>query len=223
MTLSRNLYRNLVPFETANDHFFLLPPNRFAVQICNRRGIYRGRKRVGWKFTPLRQWVMGTLNQRISEPAKFPMSDAIMGCKALSFGLNVSEIDGLPADDLGGLNVVRSRDPAVRFTLTSDSVLALRRLARGFGVKVKKRTVPPKLTFTASDGKVQLALSALNEVSKFAVTTDAEVITPMTRTIDPKCLKHLSIDDYDVTVGTDGVFEMIGIETGLVFLTDTRP
>lgn len=223
MTLSRNLRRNLTPFETANDHFFLLPPNRFAVQICDRRAIYRERKRVGWKYTPLGNWVIGTLNQRISEPVKFSMSEAMMGCRALSYGLNAVEVEGSPSGDLSGLNVVRSTDPAVRCTLTRQSVILLRRLARGFGVKVNKRTVPPKLTLAAREGQVHLTLSAVNGLSKFVLTTDAEVISPITRTIEPKCLKHLCVDDYDVTLGTDGVLEMIGIESGLVFLIATRP
>lgn len=221
MILSRNLQRNLRPFAHATNEFFLLPPNRFALQISKRRGVRKDGKRVGWKYDPQGQWVIGTLNQRIAVPGKFSMTDAIIGCLAFSQGWDVDNLESLPTGKLPDFDACRSRDALVRFTLTRGEITLLRRLAKGFAVKVKKRSVPPKFVISGQDGQIRLEMSALNEVSKIVLTVNAEIVSPITRSFAPHLLNHLRPDDYDVTVDAKGLVEMIGIETGLVFLTPT--
>lgn len=222
MTFSRNLERNLRPFANATNEFLLLPPNRFALQICSRRGIYEERKRIGWKYTPTGHWVLGTLNQPVADLRKFSMPDALMQCRALSRGWSANDLESLPLGKVVDFSACRSSDAVLHFTLNRDAIALLQRVARGFAVKVKKRRIPPNITLLADGGGIRLHISSIDETSKIAVAMTGEITTPIKRNLDTTMVKYLCVDDYAVTVDAKGIVEMIGIETGLVFLIHTR-
>jgi hypothetical protein len=57
--------------------------------------------------------------------------------------------------------------------------------------------------------------------ASFRQTLDADVALPFSGSISAETLKCLCSEDYAVTIDVKGVVEMIGVESGLVFLIPT--
>jgi hypothetical protein len=55
----------------------------------------------------------------------------------------------------------------------------------------------------------------------FCQTQIADVNAPFAGSISADTLKSLRLEDYTVTIDVKGIIEMIGVESGLVFLIPT--
>lgn len=228
MIASRNLMRNLRPFAKVSDEFLLIAPNRYAV--------HAGKRRPKWKIgrRPSEFCIVGTLNEPVSETGRFAMS-----------GLLDGRLESLPIGNLRDLDALRSHDPIARFTLDAGSVLMLQKAAKllkstHFGILACDDVLTLKMLCrdtqirhwsdswyhvrgvfkSRKDGKP--APTRCHDVGhSFTQEIDGWFSQPFSRAFEVNALKSMGAEDFEVTIDVRGVVEMIGVESGLVFLIPT--
>ena len=217
-----NLERNLRPFEKVCEHFYILAPNRFMVMPAKRRGVMKSKKRVGWKYDEIGHCVIGTLNDRFDTSGKFSMDELTIGRLMRACGAEPNEFESLPISKIPDVNLLRNRDAAVRFELKAENVGSLKKVARLFqSVRRKKSKSKLYLGITTGNQSICLQMCDGQGVASFRQTPSADVILPFSGSISAETLKSLRSEDYAVTIDVNGVVEMIGVESGLVFLIPT--
>jgi hypothetical protein len=128
----------------------------------------------------------------------------------------------LPEGEIPNLALLRSQDEAVRFELNSKDVRSLKKVARLFqSLRNKKSKSKLHLRITANNQSVCFQMCDGQSDASFRQTLDANVALPFSGSISAETLKCLCSEDYAVTIDIKGVVEMIGVESGLVFLIPT--
>jgi hypothetical protein len=217
-----NLERNLRPFEKVCEHFHLLPPNRFMVMPSKRRSVMKSGKRVAWKYEAIGHCIIGTLNDRFITSGKFSMSELSDGRLMRACNVEPGDLQSLPEGEIPNLALLRSQDEAVRFELNSKDVRSLKKVARLFqSLRNKKSKSKLHLRITANNQSVCFQMCDGQSDASFRQTLDANVALPFSGSISAETLKCLCSEDYAVTIDIKGVVEMIGVESGLVFLIPT--
>lgn len=217
-----NLERNLRPFEKVCEHFHLLPPNRFMVMPSKRRSVMKSGKRVAWKYEAIGHCIIGTLNDRFTTSGKFSMGELSDGRLMRACNVEPGDLQSLPEGEIPNLALLRSQDEAVRFELNSKDVRSLKKVARLFqSLRNKKSKSKLHLRITANNQSVCLQMCNGQGDASFRQTLDADVALPFSGSISAETLKCLCSEDYAVTIDIKGVVEMIGVESGLVFLIPT--
>lgn len=217
-----NLERNLRPFEKVCEHFYIIAPNRFVVMPSKRRNVMKSGKRVAWKYDEIGHCVIGTLNDRFDASGKFSMDELTVGRLMRACGAEPNELTSLPIGKMPDVDLLRSRDAAVRFELKADDIGSLKKIARLFqSVRRKQPKSKLYLGLTTADQTAYLEMSDGQEVASFRQTLSADVMLPFTGSIAAETLKCLRSEDYAVAIDVKGVVEMIGVESGLVFFIPT--
>jgi len=231
MIASRNLTRNLRPFAKVSEEFLLITPNRYAV-VAGKRALRA--KRVG--KNPQQFCIVGTLNEPVSETGRFAMS-----------GLLEGRLESLPTGNLPDLDALRSRDAIVRFTLNSGSVLMLQKAARllkstHFGIVASDDVLTLKMfcrdtsndhwldpwylargkrVFKSRKDRKPVPALCHDARNSFTQKIDGWFSRPFSGAFEVNALKSMGAEDFEVTIDVKGVVEMIGVESGLVFLIPT--
>lgn len=217
-----NLERNLRPFEKVCEHFHLLPPNRFMVMPSKRRSVMKSGKRVAWKYEAIGHCVIGTLSDRFDQSGKFSMDELTFGRLKRSWGDQPNDLQSLPEGEIPNHDLLRSQNEAVRFEWSAKNVCTLKKVARHFqSIRNKKSRSKLYLRITTGDQSVCLQICDGQGVASYQQTLFADVISPFSGSISSETLKSLRAEDHAVTIGAKGVVEMIGVESGLVFLIPT--
>jgi hypothetical protein len=217
-----NLERNLRPFEKVCEHFHLLPPNRFMVMPSKRRSVMKSGKRIAWKYEAIGHCIIGTLNDRFTTSGTFSMNELSDGRLMRACNVKPGDLQSLPEGVIPNLALLRSQDQAVRFELNSKDVRSLKKVARLFqSFRNKKSKSKLHLCITANNQSVCLQMCNGQGDASFRQTLDADVALPFSGSISAETLKCLCSEDYAVTIDVKGVVEMIGVESGLVFLIPT--
>lgn len=222
-----NLERNLRPFEKVCEHFHLLPPNRFMVMPSKRRSVMKSGKRIAWKYEAIGHCILGTLNDRFEKSGKFSMDELSNGRLMRAFNVEPDELQSLPKGEIPNLALLQSQDEAVRFELSSKDVWSLKKVARQFqfvrnqNEKTKKIKSKVRLNIMTDNQIVRLKMCDGQGNASFCQTQIADVNAPFAGSISAEALKCLCSEDYAVTIDVKGVVEMIGVESGLVFLIPT--
>jgi hypothetical protein len=133
-----------------------------------------------------------------------------------------NDLQSLPEGEIPNLALLRSQDESVRFELNSKDVRSLKKVARLFqSLRNKKSKSKLHLRITANNQSVCLQMCDGQGDASFQQTLDANVALPFSGSISAEALKCLCSEDYAVTIDVKGVVEMIGVESGLVFLIPT--
>ena len=217
-----NLERNLRPFEKVCEHFHLLPPNRFMVMPYKRRSVMKSGKRVAWKYDEIGHCVIGTLNDRFDMSGKFSMDELTIGRLMRACDVEPNHLASLLIGKIPNLEMLRSRDEAVRFELKAKDIGSLKKVARLFQ-SVRRKKSKSKLFLGISTGNQSVCFQMCDgqDVASFRQTLSADVMLPFSGSISAETLKCLRSEDYTVTIDVKGIIEMIGVESGLVFLIPT--
>lgn len=218
MTPTINLERNLRPFEKCSEHFYLLAPNRFLVPLSNRRSLRGNRKRVGWKFHQTGVWVIGTLNDRFDKSGKFLMNDVTFERLRRSEGLEANEIQNMLNGQIPDLDAARFRDAIVRFELSLEDILSLKKAVRLFRSFPRRTKAKQSLAISADRQGICFDISDKENGISYRLNQAGKVLSPFVGSIFVETLKFLKLEDYAVCIDATGVIEMIGIESGIVFL-----
>ena len=231
MIASRNLKRNLRPFAKVSDEFFLIAPNRYAVLAGKRPPKAKRRGRPSAEFC-----IVGTLNEPVSETGRFAMS-----------GLLDRRLESLPTGNLPDLDVLRSGDAIVRFTLNAGSVQMLQKAAKllkstHFGIVASDDVLTLKMfcrdtsndhwldpwylargqrVFKSRKDRKPVPALCHDARNSFTQKIDGWFSHPFSGAFEVNALKSMGAEDFEVTIDVKGVVEMIGVESGLVFLIPT--
>lgn len=231
MIASRNLKRNLRPFAKVSEEFLLITPNRYAV-LAGKRSPKAKRRGI-----PSAQFcVIGTLNEPVAETGRFAMS-----------GLLDGRMESLPMGNIPDLDAFRSSDAVVRFSLSEESVLMLQKAAKllkstHFGIvacddaltlKVFCRDTSNdhwldpwhlargKRVFKSRKDRKPVPALCHDARNSFTQKIDGWFSHPFSGAFEVNALKSMGAEDFEVTIDVKGVVEMIGVESGLVFLIPT--
>jgi hypothetical protein len=232
MPSSPILRRALMPFADTSDHFLLQTPNRFAVPV-------RERRKGALRNTVVRDayWVLGTLPQRFEKCGWFSM-------EALKRGALESVAAELSIPNFAR---VRSGEPVVRFILSAEDMDCLLKAARTlrsthFKISAEEGGIclsafcqntsnshwyePSCLRhgiqkFKANPGGTPVPALRWDARNKFSLRIPAEVNFPLQRSFTSGIRRLMRDENYEVTLDTQGVVEMLGVESGLVFLIPT--
>jgi hypothetical protein len=222
-----NLERNLRPFEKVCEHFHLLPPNRFIVMPSERRSVRKNNKHIRWKYDKIGHYVIGTLNDRFTTSGTFSMNELSDGRLMRTCSVEPNDLQSLPPRKMSNLEMWRSEDAAICFELNSKDVRALKKVARQFqfvrnqNEKTKKIKSKVRLNIMTDNQIVRLKMCDGQGGATFCQTQIADVNAPFAGSISADTLKSLRLEDYTVTIDVKGIIEMIGVESGLVFLIPT--
>jgi hypothetical protein len=179
-------------------------------------------KRVAWKYEQIGHCVIGTLSDRFDQSGKFSMDELTFGRLKRSWGDQPNDLQSLPEGEIPNHDLLRSQDEAVRFEWSAKSVRTLKKVARHFqSIRNKKSRSKLYLRITTGDQSVCLQMCDGQGVATYQQTLFADVISPFSGSISAETLKSLGAEDHAVTIDAKGVVEMIGVESGLVFLIPT--
>jgi hypothetical protein len=206
---SRNLSSNLRPFESSCEYVALLPPNRFAVEPRIR--IPRSRLFLNYRF-----WVIGTMIERVDVSSWHSMREVRQFRRATDAGLTLQQMQCLDPVMIPDFDAIRSVDAEARFTLNRADVRNFKRI-----IGLKDHLFPVYETVKLSNSNRQLYAFFTGDRDPFGdamlaccgISNDA-----FNRTIFTYAFRFLREEDYDATFDVDGNLELVGLESGLVFL-----
>lgn len=208
MECSPIIERTLRPLSKASEGFILQAPNRFAVPISRKHKSVLGTRKQEGAY-----WVLGSIPQRFDQSAWFSMS-------ALRKG-SLQRLD----DDrkLPNFDAIRARETTARFLLRAEQMtLAVRAMkilnSSDISIKTEGGEVLWSACFLTDKSTVPLGG---HEGNRFTLRLPADVIAPFSRSFPVDAVKLFREEDYEVTLYADGVVEMLGAESGLVFLVPT--
>jgi hypothetical protein len=206
---SRNLSGNLRPFEASCEHVALLPPNRFAVQPRIR--IPRSRLFLNYRF-----WVIGTMIERIDKPSWHSMREVRQFRRATDAGLALPQLQCLDPATLPDFDAIRSVEAEARFTLGRADVRNIKRI---IGLKDYLRPVYKTVELSSSNKRLHALFTGDRRPFGDAILTCCGISDDaFNRTIFTYAFRFLRDEDYDATFDVDGNLELVGLESGLVFL-----
>lgn len=208
MEISPIIERTLRPFSKVSEGFILQAPNRFAVPISRKRKSVLGTRKQEGAY-----WVLGTIPQRFAHSAWFSMPALGKGMlKQLEDDRKVPNFD-----------TIRARTVKGRFILRAEQLALIRR-----SIKILNSS---DISIITEGGEVLLNACFLTDKSKvplgghegnrFSLRAPADVIAPFSRSFPVDIVRLLRDEDHEVTLYAEGVVEMQGVESGLVFLIPT--
>ena len=226
MVPSRNLQRNLRPFANASDEVVLIPPYSFAIRVESKKGKQRAASRLLY-------FVLGTVNERFDHSGRFDLRAILSG-----------RMESLPTGKVLDYQALRSRETACQFTLCADDLAQMQKVLRisqsthcgvqagGDGVQLTLFCAdtsnrhwydPAGLRYGITRLKCTWDSTKVASLKRdcrhrFTKTTAGRVSIPCASSFDASVLRQLHVEDYDVTLFVNGTIEIIGVESGLVFL-----